>query len=98
MQQLLAQSTHSAERFARMRQAALLLGGAVTLQVSLGISTLLLHVPVSLATAHQAGSLALLTSALYLLFTTRNPAARKHAQRMLELYAKKMASATPKKL
>ncbi|RLA03706.1 MAG: heme A synthase [Gammaproteobacteria bacterium] len=37
----------------------------VFLQVGLGISTLLLHVPVSLATTHQAGALLLLTIALY---------------------------------
>ena len=38
---------------------------AVWLQVGLGISTLLLHVPVSLAATHQAGALLLLTTALY---------------------------------
>ena len=37
----------------------------VLLQVGLGISTLLLHVPVSLAATHQAGALLLLTIALY---------------------------------
>ncbi len=42
----------------------LLLATAV-LQVSLGISTLLLHVPVPLAAAHQAGALLLFTAALY---------------------------------
>jgi cytochrome c oxidase assembly protein subunit 15 len=35
-------------------------------QVTLGISTLLMHVPVNLAAAHQAGSLTLLTICLYL--------------------------------
>lgn len=34
------------------------------IQISLGISTLLLHVPVALATTHQAGALVLLTIAL----------------------------------
>jgi cytochrome c oxidase assembly protein subunit 15 len=38
---------------------------AVLLQIGLGISTLLLHVPVSLAATHQAGALLLLTIALY---------------------------------
>ena len=38
---------------------------AAWLQVGLGISTLLLHVPVSLAATHQAGALLLLTTALY---------------------------------
>jgi cytochrome c oxidase assembly protein subunit 15 len=37
------------------------------IQVTLGISTLLLYVPVSLATVHQAGSLTLLTIAIWLL-------------------------------
>jgi heme a synthase len=38
----------------------------VLLQVALGISTLIYLVPVPLAAAHQAGSLALLTGALVL--------------------------------
>jgi cytochrome c oxidase assembly protein subunit 15 len=38
---------------------------AVVLQVSLGISTLLLHVPVALAATHQAGALLLFTIMLY---------------------------------
>lgn len=38
---------------------------ATALQVSLGISTLLLHVPVALAATHQAGALLLFTIALY---------------------------------
>ena len=38
---------------------------AVVLQVSLGISTLLLHVPVALAATHQAGALLLFTLVLY---------------------------------
>jgi len=37
----------------------------VVVQVTLGISTLLLHVPVPLAAAHQAGALALLTAVLF---------------------------------
>jgi cytochrome c oxidase assembly protein subunit 15 len=36
------------------------------LQVTLGISTLLLHVPIALASMHQAGALLLLTTLLYL--------------------------------
>ncbi|MDT8387264.1 MAG: COX15/CtaA family protein [Thiogranum sp.] len=43
----------------------LLLLAAIT-QVSLGISTLLLHVPVALGAAHQAGALVLLTAVLFL--------------------------------
>lgn len=39
---------------------------AAVLQVTLGISTLLLHVPVPLAATHQAGALLLLTAAVFL--------------------------------
>jgi cytochrome c oxidase assembly protein subunit 15 len=35
------------------------------LQVTLGVTTLLLHVPISLAALHQVGAVALLTAALY---------------------------------
>lgn len=43
------------------------------LQVTLGISTLLLYVPVSLGSAHQAGALTLFTVVLTLLHTLRKP-------------------------
>lgn len=43
-----------------------LLAATVILQVSLGIGTLIYHVPTSLAAAHQSGSLALLSFALWL--------------------------------
>lgn len=52
------------------------IGGAVgmaALQVTLGISTLLSYVPVSLGTAHQAGALTLLTFMLLLNHTVRRP-------------------------
>jgi cytochrome c oxidase assembly protein subunit 15 len=39
---------------------------AALLQVTLGISTLLLHVPVPLAAMHQAGALLLFTAVLFL--------------------------------
>ena len=39
---------------------------ALFMQVTLGISTLLLHVPVALGTAHQGGAVALLTAILFL--------------------------------
>ncbi|MEE9493888.1 MAG: COX15/CtaA family protein [Gammaproteobacteria bacterium] len=39
---------------------------AVLLQVSLGISTLLLHVPIPLAATHQAGAVVLLTAMLFI--------------------------------
>lgn len=42
-------------------------------QVLLGISTLLYLVPVPLAAAHQAGSVALLSAAIHLLVTLRRP-------------------------
>jgi len=37
----------------------------VWLQVTLGISTLLLHVPVAIAAAHQAGAVVLLSATLF---------------------------------
>jgi cytochrome c oxidase assembly protein subunit 15 len=43
-----------------------LLLAAAVLQVTLGISTLLLHVPVALAATHQAGALVLVTAILFL--------------------------------
>lgn len=43
------------------------------LQVALGISTLLLVVPVSLAAIHQAGAVVLLTMALWLVYELRAP-------------------------
>lgn len=42
-----------------------------TLQVGLGISTLLMYVPIPLAAVHQAGSLALLTCITYLAHSLR---------------------------
>jgi cytochrome c oxidase assembly protein subunit 15 len=39
--------------------------GLMIVQVSLGISTLLLHMPVPLAAAHQVGAIALLSASLY---------------------------------
>lgn len=49
----------------RVRKGFWLLGLALVIQVSLGISTLLLLVPVSLAAAHQLGAMVLLTCSLY---------------------------------
>ncbi|KAI7823337.1 COX15/CtaA family [Gamsiella multidivaricata] len=45
--------------------------GVACCQVGLGIATLLYMVPVSLGTAHQAGSLTLLTAALYLMHSLK---------------------------
>jgi len=48
---------------------------AHVVQVTLGISTLLTYVPVSLGSAHQAGALTLFTVMLMLLHTLRRPKA-----------------------
>jgi cytochrome c oxidase assembly protein subunit 15 len=50
--------------------------GFVSLQVTLGICTLLWLVPISLASAHQAGALALLTSSLVFASRLRKPRAQ----------------------
>lgn len=47
--------------------------GMAALQVTLGVSTLLSYVPVSLGTAHQAGALTLLTFMIMLNHTVRKP-------------------------
>jgi cytochrome c oxidase assembly protein subunit 15 len=47
----------------------------VNLQAALGISTLLYLVPIPVAAAHQAGSVALLTSMLALAISLRRPSA-----------------------
>ncbi|XP_071930189.1 heme A synthase COX15-like isoform X2 [Coffea arabica] len=47
--------------------------GMAALQVTLGVSTLLSYVPVSLGTAHQAGALTLLSLMLLLNHTVRRP-------------------------
>ena len=49
----------------RVKLAADLLLGALTLQIALGIATLLLAVPVPLAAAHQAGALLVFSAALF---------------------------------
>jgi heme a synthase len=58
---------------ARVALWALLAAAAV--QVTLGISTLLLVVPVALAALHQAGAVILLTAAIVLRHTLRRPGA-----------------------
>ncbi|KAA0063072.1 cytochrome c oxidase assembly protein COX15 [Cucumis melo var. makuwa] len=47
--------------------------GMAAVQVTLGVSTLLSYVPVSLGTAHQAGALTLLTLVILLNHTVRRP-------------------------
>jgi len=51
----------------RLRLGMHFLLGALLLQVTLGISTLLLHVPIPLASAHQGGALLLFTASLFVL-------------------------------
>jgi len=55
----------------RAKLAASLLLAALALQIALGISTLLLVVPVPLAAAHQAGALLVFTAALLALHALR---------------------------
>lgn len=55
----------------RVRGLALATGAMALLQVALGISTLLLVVPIPLAAAHQAGAVMLLTLALMLAHAAR---------------------------
>jgi cytochrome c oxidase assembly protein subunit 15 len=56
-------------------RAAIALLLLTSLQVALGIATLLLIVPIPLAALHQAGAMALLTAALWVRFELRRPAA-----------------------
>ena len=62
----------SLRRFAILAGAAVLLAVTV-LQVTLGILTLLLHVPMHLAATHQAVAMLLFTVALYLCHGLRRP-------------------------
>jgi cytochrome c oxidase assembly protein subunit 15 len=55
----------------RARLAATLLLGALAIQIALGVSTLLLAVPVPLAAGHQAGALLVFTAALLALHSLR---------------------------
>ncbi|MCC7411843.1 MAG: COX15/CtaA family protein [Gammaproteobacteria bacterium] len=52
----------------RLRYALYAFGAAALVQLSLGIATLLLVVPVALAAAHQAGGLLLVTAGVWVLF------------------------------
>lgn len=60
------------------RRAFGLLALAAVVQATLGISTLLMDVPVPLAALHQTGALVVFTAALWSLFVTRSP----HAARV----------------
>lgn len=90
---LIRSNLQVSERYARVRRAGHAVAGMVAVQVSLGVATLLLYVPVGLATAHQAGSLTLLTFALWLLHTTRNPVAPKHELKMWAEWARQQIKA-----
>ena len=57
----------------RTRVAMNVLAAAVAVQVSLGIGTLLLLVPISLAALHQAGAVVLFAAALWVAFELRRP-------------------------
>jgi cytochrome c oxidase assembly protein subunit 15 len=63
-------------------------------QVALGISTLLYLVPVPLAAAHQAGSVALLTAAIHVLLALRRPGAAAQAWRQANLARRAGATTT----
>ena len=58
-------------------------------QVLLGISTLLYLVPIPIAAAHQAGSVALLTTMIHLLVSLRRPGAAAQAWRQALAKAKR---------
>lgn len=60
----------------QVRKGLQVLGGVAAGQVTLGIATLLNYVPITLAAAHQLGSLAVLTSGIYVVHSLRyaNPA------------------------
>ena len=60
-----AVAVYRSGRGGRAPLAVSLLLLALAVQVVLGISTLLLHVPVALAAAHQGGAMLLLTASLY---------------------------------
>ncbi len=63
---------------ARAGLAVRLVPVAATLQVALGISTLLLVVPLSLAVAHQAGAFLLFSAVLWALFEATRGGSRNH--------------------
>jgi len=76
------------------------MGGLAVTQVSLGISTLMLYVPVHLAATHQLGSLALLTSGLFLSHSVRylgtavaKAGGKKVAEKAVEEGARKVVKA-----
>ncbi|MCC7010129.1 MAG: COX15/CtaA family protein [Acidobacteria bacterium] len=72
-------TTRAAGLTARVRALGHLLLAAIAIQITLGITTLLFVVPVSLGTAHQAGALGVLTVVLMLNHAlARTPGRRWH--------------------
>lgn len=69
------------------RRAATAAFAMVNVQVLLGISTLLYLVPVPIAAAHQAGSVVLLSTMIYLLTTLRGPGMAARAWRQARAQA-----------
>jgi hypothetical protein len=78
-------------RYGRWKSVSHMLVAMVTIQGTLGVLTLLTHVPVTLATVHQAGSLTLLSIAIWFLHVTRRPTAAKHLATVLKQQLKKQA-------
>ena len=67
---------------------------AVILQVALGITTLMIYVPPSLGSAHQAGALTLFTLVLALLHTLRRqPSVIAHPQNFVRRHSTAFAAA-----
>jgi cytochrome c oxidase assembly protein subunit 15 len=62
---VLALRTWLADSDVRLRRAGVLLLGAITLQIVLGISTVLSRVDVAIAAGHQSGAVVLLTTVLF---------------------------------
>eukprot|EP00594_Rhizosolenia_setigera_P008710 CAMPEP_0178970882 /NCGR_PEP_ID=MMETSP0789-20121207/19878_1 /TAXON_ID=3005 /ORGANISM="Rhizosolenia setigera, Strain CCMP 1694" /LENGTH=476 /DNA_ID=CAMNT_0020657615 /DNA_START=61 /DNA_END=1491 /DNA_ORIENTATION=- len=60
----------------QVKRGLKLVGGVAGAQASLGIMTLLYYVPISLAAVHQLGSLALVSSGVYLVHSCRYVAPR----------------------
>ncbi|MGE5145509.1 MAG: COX15/CtaA family protein [Candidatus Eiseniibacteriota bacterium] len=67
----LALATQSADIARRLRRASSLLLAVATVQVALGISTLLFFVPIPLAALHQATAVLVFTAAIWLLHEIR---------------------------
>lgn len=67
---LLVRAMRSEALAPRTRLAIHSLAGMSTIQVALGVSTLLAQVPVSLGAAHQGGAALTLTAAIWVLFET----------------------------